>query len=95
LQVASRALEAPIENIHMSETSTSTIANNSTTGGSSGSDICGAAVLVCLVAWFDVELDCHSVALNDYTVNYALRVHRAELLDERFHCYQVNVESSM
>jgi len=46
MQVASRALEAPIDLIHLSETSTNTVPNATVTGGSSGSDLNGAAVLV-------------------------------------------------
>lgn len=48
IQVASRALEIPMEKIHISETSTDKVPNTSPTAASSGSDINGMAVLVCL-----------------------------------------------
>lgn len=46
IQVASRALEIPMERIHISETSTDKVPNTSPTAASSGSDINGMAVLV-------------------------------------------------
>ncbi|XP_060084586.1 xanthine dehydrogenase/oxidase-like [Ylistrum balloti] len=45
IQVASRALEVPIENIHISETGTNTCPNTTSTAASLSSDINGAAVL--------------------------------------------------
>lgn len=46
IQVASRALEVPIDIIHLSETCTNTVPNAPLTGASSGSDINGMAVMV-------------------------------------------------
>lgn len=48
LQVASRALEIPMDKIHISETATDKVPNTSPTAASSGSDINGMAVLVTL-----------------------------------------------
>ena len=45
VQVASRALQIPSSKIHIKQTSTETIANASPTGGSTGTDINGAAVM--------------------------------------------------
>lgn len=45
IQVASRALGIPADWIHISETSTETIANASPTGGSTGTDLNGPAVI--------------------------------------------------
>ena len=45
IQLASRALHIPSSNIHIQQMSTETIANASPTGGSTGTDINGAAVL--------------------------------------------------
>ena len=45
IQVASRGLQIPASKIHIQQTSTETIANASPTGGSTGTDINGAAVL--------------------------------------------------
>jgi xanthine dehydrogenase/oxidase len=45
IQVASRALNVPVDLFHISETSTGSVPNASVTGGSSGSDINGMAVL--------------------------------------------------
>lgn len=46
IQVASRALGVPVEEIHISETSTDKVPNTSPTAASVGSDINGMAVLV-------------------------------------------------
>lgn len=46
LQVASKALNIPIELIHISETSTDKVPNSSPTAASAGSDLNGMAVLV-------------------------------------------------
>ncbi len=45
MQVASRALSLPLERIHVAETSTDTVANASPTGGSTGADLNGPAVI--------------------------------------------------
>ena len=45
IQVASRALQLPSSRIHIQQTSTEVIANASPTGGSTGTDINGSAVL--------------------------------------------------
>ncbi|KAK3612165.1 hypothetical protein CHS0354_016550 [Potamilus streckersoni] len=45
IQVASRALGAPMEKIFINETSTQTVPNAMGTGGSTGADICGPAVI--------------------------------------------------
>ena len=45
IQVASTALGCPMEWIHINETSSETLANTSPTGGSSGTDLNGPAVL--------------------------------------------------
>ena len=45
IQVASRALQLPSSKIHIQQTSTEVIANASPTGGSTGTDINGSAVL--------------------------------------------------
>ncbi|KAL3836928.1 hypothetical protein ACJMK2_022334 [Sinanodonta woodiana] len=45
MQVASRALGAPMEKIFINETSTQTVPNTMATGGSTGADICGPAVI--------------------------------------------------
>ena len=47
-QVASRALGVDINKIHLSETSTATVPNTSSTAASVGSDLNGMAVLVSL-----------------------------------------------
>jgi len=46
LQVASRALQVPVELIHISETSSQVVANSTATAASCGSDLSGGAVLV-------------------------------------------------
>jgi xanthine dehydrogenase/oxidase len=46
IQVASRALNVPIENIHISETATDRVPNTSPTAASAGSDLNGMAILV-------------------------------------------------
>lgn len=46
IQVASRALEIPVEKIHISETATDKVPNTSPTAASVGSDVNGMAVLV-------------------------------------------------
>ena len=45
-QVASRALDVPVELIHISETATNVVANASLTAGSTGSELFGQAILV-------------------------------------------------
>ena len=45
IQVASRALQLPSSMFHIQQTSTEVIANASPTGGSTGTDIHGAAVM--------------------------------------------------
>lgn len=45
IQCASRALEAPIERIHIAETATDKVPNTSATAASSGSDLNGMAVI--------------------------------------------------
>ena len=45
LQVASRALGVPMSKVHSLETSTETVPNSSSTGGSTGSDLYGPAVI--------------------------------------------------
>lgn len=46
IQVASRALNVPVEKIHISESATDKVPNTSATAASSGSDLNGMAVLV-------------------------------------------------
>lgn len=46
LQVASRALDIPVDQIHFSETSSGVIPNSTPTAASGGTDLNGAAVLV-------------------------------------------------
>ncbi|KAH3730900.1 hypothetical protein DPMN_056899 [Dreissena polymorpha] len=45
IQIASRALNVPMEKIHINETSTERLPNTIMTGGSTGTDVCGPAVL--------------------------------------------------
>jgi len=45
-QVAGRALDIPVNKIHLSETSSGVIPNSTATGGSSAADLNGAALLV-------------------------------------------------
>ena len=45
IQICSRALQVPISKIYINETSTDTVANTCSTGGSISSDIFGEAVL--------------------------------------------------
>lgn len=45
VQVASRVLKVDMKKIHIIDTSTETIANATPTGGSSGTDLCGFAVM--------------------------------------------------
>ncbi|XP_014676745.1 PREDICTED: xanthine dehydrogenase/oxidase-like [Priapulus caudatus] len=45
LQVASRALQIPIDKIHINETSSDTVPNATMTSGSTGTDLFGGAVL--------------------------------------------------
>ena len=52
LQVASRALNIPVEMIFISETSTDKVPNTSPTAASAGSDLNGMAVLVSLYFLF-------------------------------------------
>ena len=52
LQVASRALNIPVEMIFISETSTDKVPNTSPTAASAGSDLNGMAVLVNLYFLF-------------------------------------------
>ena len=47
IQVCSHCLGIPVESIHVSETSTATVANSSGTGASVSSDLYGMAVKVC------------------------------------------------
>lgn len=51
IQVASRALGIPIEKIHIAETATDKVPNTSPTAASSGSDLNGMAVLVCIIKY--------------------------------------------
>ena len=46
LQVASQALDLPLDKIHVEETMSNVIPNTSPTAASVSSDICGGAVLV-------------------------------------------------
>lgn len=48
IQVASRTLEISVDYIHISETSTDKVPNTSPTAASSGSDLNGMAVMVCI-----------------------------------------------
>lgn len=46
IQVASKALDIPVDKIHISETATDKVPNTSPTAASTGSDLNGMAVLV-------------------------------------------------
>lgn len=50
IQIASKVLECPMENIHISDTSTDKVPNTSSTAASISSDLNGMAIMVRIIS---------------------------------------------